>query len=144
MDIYLSSLVAFLGLALLVKATRDRIKSNRARSWPTAQGKVLDSRLREVHDADGKTWEVYILYEYLVNGESYRSDVWRLQAGSSSFTGAAQKTIARYPIGSTVTVYFNPEAPADAMLEPAKMTWWMFFAGTSFFAAGMVNLIHNL
>jgi Protein of unknown function (DUF3592) len=144
MNAVFSGIVAFLGLALLVKATRDRIKTNRARSWPTAQGTVLDSRLREVRDSDGKTWEVYILYEYSVNGESYRSDVWRLEAGSSSFTRAAEKTVASYPIGSTVTVFFNPDMPGDAMLEPGKMGWWVFFGGASFLIVGVVALVRNL
>jgi hypothetical protein len=137
-------IVTLLGFALLVRATRDRLKSNRARSWPTAQGTVLESRLREVRDSDGSTWEVYILYEYPVNGVSYRSDVWRLQAGSSSFTETAKKTVASYPIGSVVTVHFNPEAPADAILEPGKMTWWMFFGGASFFIVGVIAFIRNV
>jgi hypothetical protein len=140
----LSGLTALAGLGLLIKGTRDLIKTWRARYWPTAQGKVLDSRLREVRDSEGKTWEVYILYEYWANGETYRSNVWRMEAGSSSFTGSAQKAIARYPIGSTVMVYYNPDSPRDAMLEPGKMGWWMFFAGAAFLITGVFAVIHNL
>jgi len=143
-DVVLSGVAALSGLGLLVKATRDRIKSNRALAWPTAEGKVLDSRLREVHDHDGTTWQAYVLYEYTVNGASYRSDVLQLEAGSSSFTKGAQKTIARYPIGSVVPVYYNPEAPADAMLEPGKMTWFVFLGGILFLIVGIAALIHNL
>jgi Protein of unknown function (DUF3592) len=143
-DAALSGLTALAGLGLLIKGTRDRIKCNRARSWPTAQGRVLDSRLREVRDSEGKTWEVYILYEYWVDGQTYRSNVWRMQAGSSSFTGAAEKAVARYPIGSRVMVYYNPDAPGDAMLEPGKMGWWMFFGGAAFFITGIFAVIHNL
>jgi hypothetical protein len=143
-DLGLSGLTAFTGFGLLVKATRDRIKCNRALSWPTAQGKVLESRLRRVQDSEGKTWAVYILYEYWANGDTWRSDVWRLEAGSSSFTGAMEKVIARYPAGSTVTVYYNPDAPNDAMLEPGKMGWWLFFGGICFAAGGIAALVHNL
>jgi len=143
-DAALCGLTAVVGLGLLVKSTRDRIKCNRARSWPTTQGKILDSRLREVSDSEGKSWEIYILYEYWVNGETYRSSVWRLQAGSSSFTGSAQKVIATYPIRSAVMVYYNPDSPDDAMLEPGKMDWWMFFAGAAFFVTGVFAVIHNL
>jgi hypothetical protein len=32
-------------------------------------------------------------------------------------TGQAQATAARYPIGATVTVYYNPANPAEAVLE---------------------------
>jgi len=65
----------------------------------------------------------------LRNGDSWRSDVLAVEAGSSSFTGAMEKVIARYPAGSTVTVYYNPDAPHDAMLEPGKMSWWAIFGG---------------
>ena len=143
-DAALCSLTGVVGLGLLVKATRDRIKCNRALSWPTAEGRVLESRLREVRDHDGKTWGVYILYEYWSNGQTYRSDAWRLEAGSSSFTGSMNKVIARYPAGSSVMVYCNPDAPGDAMLEPGKMDWWLFFGGAAFFITGVFAVIHNL
>ena len=143
-DVVLSGVAALAGVGLLVKATRDRIKSNRALAWPTAEGRVLDSRLREVHDHDGTTWQAYVLYEYSVDGVGYRSDVLQLEAGSSSFTKGAQKTIARYSIGSVVPVYYNPEAPGDAMLEPGKMTWWVFLGGALFFLVGVLAVIHNL
>ena len=143
-DLALSGITALAGFGLLVKATRDRIKCNRALSWPTAQGKVLESRLREDQDSEGKTWAVYIQYEYWANGDTWCSDVWRLEAGSSSFTGAMEKVIARYPAGSSVTVYYNPDAPNDAMLEPGKMGWWLFFGGICFAAGGIAALVHNL
>jgi len=144
LDVALSGLTALAGLGLLVKGTRDRIKANRARYWPTASGKVLESRLREVNDSEGRTWAVYILYEYWAQGETRRSDVWRLEAGSSSFTGSMNKVLARYPVGSSVMVYYNPDAPADAMLEPGKMAWWLSFAGACFFITGIFAVIHNL
>jgi len=144
LNVALSSITALMGLGLLVKATRDRIKCNRARYWPTAQGKVLESRLREVRTGRGRSWAVYVLYEYWVNGATHRSDVWRMEAGSSSFTGAANKVIARYPAGSAVMVYYNPDAPGDAMLEPGKMDWWLFFGGVCFFVVGMAAVLFNL
>jgi uncharacterized protein DUF3592 len=144
LDVVLSGITALSGFGLLVKAARDKIKSSRALTWPTAEGKVLDSRLLAVRDNRGDTWKAHVLYEYSVNGVSYRSDVLQLEAGSSSFTGGAEKTIARYPVGSVVPVYFNPESPGDAMLEPGKMTWWIFFAGICFLFGGVAALIHNL
>jgi hypothetical protein len=142
--VFLSGITALAGLGLLVKALRDRIKTNRAQSWPTAEGKVLESKLREVRDDDSRTWGVHIVYEYCVNGETYRSDVWRLEAGSSSFTGNAEKVIARYPAGSTVPVFYNPDAPQDALLEPGKMSWWLFLGGACFLVYGVAAMITNL
>jgi hypothetical protein len=41
-------------------------------------------------------------------------------------------------------VYFNPEDPADAMLEPGKISWVLPFAGVVFAAAGVAGVLFNL
>src|SRR6266566_1889232 len=123
---------ALAGLALLLIAAFDLRKATLAKTWPTTEGRILDSRLREKTDSDGTSYEVTILYEYSVNGVAHRSDVWRVRPGSSSFTKAANAAVARYPVGAVVPVYFNPEDPADAMLEPGKISWSLLFGGVAF------------
>ncbi len=142
----LCAFAALAGLGLILVAVFDLRKAHRAKAWPITEGKVLDSRLREKNDGDGITYEVAILYEYFVNGVAHRSDVWRIRAGSSSFTKAALQTVARYPVGSAVPVYFDPEDPADAMLEPGKISWalGLLFAGMAFAAAGVAGVLQNV
>ncbi len=111
---------------------------------PTAEGRVIDSRVREVRDSDGDSYEAYIFYEYSVNGVTHRSDVWRLGVGSSSFMGFAKKAIARYPIGSAITVYFNPDKLGDAMLEPGRASWAFILFGLAFFLGSANAVIHLL
>jgi Protein of unknown function (DUF3592) len=135
-------LVTLAGLGLLLTAAFDLRKAYRAKTWPTTQGKILSSGLAEVSDSDGTTYKVAILYEYSVNGVSHRSDVWRLRAGSSSFTKAATKAVERYPLGATVNVYFNPEDPADAMLEPGRVSWSLLLGGVVFAGMGAIGLLH--
>jgi hypothetical protein len=143
-DLILCAFATLAGLGLLLVAAFDLRKANRAKTWPTTEGRILDSRLREKKDDEGTSYEVAILYEYFVNGVAHRSDVWRIRAGSSSFTKAASQTIARYPVGAAVPVYFNPEDPADAMLEPGKISWTLLFAGVAFAAAGVAGVLFNL
>ncbi len=135
---------ALAGLALLLIAAFDLRKATLAKTWPTTEGRILDSRLREKTDSDGTSYEVAILYEYWVNGVAHRSDVWRIRAGSSSFTKSASRTVASYPVGASVPVYFNPENPADAMLEPGKISWSLLFGGLAFAGAGVACVLHNL
>ena len=144
MNIFLCLIAALAGLGITVYGTCILAKSAKAKSWPTAQGKIVDSRLRELRDSDGSSYEAYILYEYWVDGVAHQSNVWRLGVGSSSFTGSAKKAIARYPIGASVMVYFNPDRPADAMLEPGKASWAMFCFGLISFIVGMNAFLHLL
>ena len=85
-DLALSGITALAGFGLLLKATRDRIKCNHALSWPTAQGKVLDSRLREDQDSEGKTGAVYIVEAYSANGEPGVQTL-AVEDGKSAFPG---------------------------------------------------------
>jgi hypothetical protein len=92
---------------------------------------------------DEKSHQVSILYEYSVNGVLLRSDVWRVVPAVTSFTRKREnKALARYPIGSAVTVYVNPDNPKDAMLEPGKVPWVLFVAGALFFLAGALCFFH--
>src|SRR5262245_51681941 len=123
MAIFLCTLTALIGLAIMAYGVYLVVKSRQARFWPTAEGKIVDSRVREVIDDGSPTYAAYILYEYYVNGARLRSDVWRLGVGSSSFAGFAKRAVAKYPIGLSVPVYYNPDKPTDAMLETGNASW---------------------
>jgi hypothetical protein len=138
------AVVAMFGFAFLAYATRLLVKSNRAKSWPTVQGTVLDSRIRESYSSgEEKSEQIYILYEYAVNGESLRSSVWRLgNVSTSSRSKIAKEILARYPIGARVMVRVNPENPKDAVLEPGSVPWVWFFFGFIFFVVGALCYFH--
>jgi hypothetical protein len=137
-NVWVCWLLVFVGAALMWKGARIQLKSQRAKSWPSVQGRVLESSLRAVLDNRGRTYRAYILYEYAVGGVIRRSDVRRLGEGTSSFTKASSRAVEQYPVGTAVTVFFNPENPADAMLEPGKASWFLFLAGMVFAGAGVL------
>ncbi len=143
-QLILCAFAALAGLGLILVAVFDLRKANRAKTWPTAEGKILSSSLREKTDSDGTSYEVAILYEYSVNGVAHRSDAWRIRPGSSSFTKSANAAVARYPVGAVVPVYFNPEDPADALLEPGKISWSVLFGGLAFVGSGVMGILSNL
>lgn len=139
--------MALAGLAAIVYAVRQLFRSNRAQSWPAVPGKVVESRLREVTDSDGTTYQAYVAYDYFVNGAALHSDVRCPGANqsSSSFTGGAKRVLTRYPIGSEIIVYVNPVDPADAMLEPGKIQMGLLAWGILFLLGGLLCFfdIHN-
>ena len=60
-----------------------------------------------------------MVYQYEVNGQSYQGQ--RIKASdkfmSIRISGEAQATVARYPAGSRVTVYYDPNNPSESALE---------------------------
>ena len=120
--------------AVAARAWRGQRQANAARAWPRTAGQVLWSGVREVvvrtRSSTGITtyrlatrYVPHVIYAYVVDGARYQAE--RLRMGESianSDTRAAERTVARYPAGGDVTVYYNPSDPADATLDP-RATW---------------------
>lgn len=87
-----------------------------AQTWRTTTGTVMMSSVQSGHR--GSRYPV-VVYQYEVNGKSHQSQI--IKAGEQylniSFAGQAQEIVNRYPIGTTVTVYYNPDNPAESALE---------------------------
>ena len=90
-----------------------------SQSWTSTSGKVLMSSVQWGSGSHSGTSYPVVVYHYTVNGQSYQSQT--IKAGDQYFNvrvmGQAQVTVARYPIGADVTVYYNPANPADSALE---------------------------
>ena len=97
-----------------------------ASDWPSVPGKVVVSKseVRKVKVVDssreaGHRFEdrnfANITYEYSVAGQSYRNN--RVSIGEDRGNFEVAETIARYPVGKAVTVYYNPNKRNEAVLE---------------------------
>ena len=118
-------LLAPLGL-ILVAAVYKTLQVRAAREWPSTPGKVVVSKseLREVKvidsdREDGHRFEqrnfANIIYEYSVSGQKLRNN--RVSIGEDLGNFQVAETIAKYPVGTVVTVYYNPRHPREAVLE---------------------------
>ena len=102
-------------------------------NWPTVEGKVTDAKIHAFRDKEkhmnymGRVW-----FGYQVNGTNYSSE--KISWGGrpySPVTTGAQQVLDRYPIGSPVQVYYNPQKPKQSVLEPhekgglSTLTWIM-------------------
>ena len=99
------------------------IKGMKAKNWPTAQGRVIDSRVSTSvsYDDDGDrstTYGAEISYSYDIDGYEYRGNRRSFADYSSSNRRRAEKIIARFAPGVDVPVYYNPEDPEKSVLEP--------------------------
>jgi hypothetical protein len=104
------------------------IEVQRASRWPSAPGRVVSSGQQarkvkvfsDVQRADGKPqYEIRnfanVVYEYDVGGRKVRNN--RVSIGEDLGNFEVEETLARYPVGAPVTVYYNPRDPKEAVLE---------------------------
>jgi hypothetical protein len=59
-----------------------------------------------------------VTYTYQVAGQQYQSQ--RIYFGSEVGGSAMTGVVKKYPVGAQVPVYYNPENPADAVLEQSS------------------------
>lgn len=96
------------------------VEVSAARRWPVTTGKILSSGIaarRKPSQPHGDRVANYpqVVYEYRVGGRRYRGE--RLSIGEAVGNFGVEETLARYPAGAAVQVYYNPANPAEAVLE---------------------------
>jgi hypothetical protein len=106
-----SSLVLILGSIALGMFWRV----SRTRNWQPVTGQVITSHLVIRSDNEGSAEYPDVVYTYSVMGQQYRSD--KIFVGGAIGGTGARKVVERYPVGSAVQVYFDPQHPERSALE---------------------------
>lgn len=117
------ALIALIGAVGLFLTGRDLLRGRSSASWPTTQGEVVYSSLEQSMstDSDGDSSVTYgakIVYNYQVGGQQLTGDRRVFSESRSSNARRAQEIANRYPVGSTVTVHYDPNNPPVSVLEP--------------------------
>lgn len=99
------------------------------KKWPTTTGSIVRSEItttvqqhrrptRTGGDYDVRMYVPCIVYAYEANGHSFQGDDigWTTSANRRS---VAEKQVKRFPLQSQVRVFYNPDDPAQATLEPS-------------------------
>ena len=94
-----------------------------AARWPSTPGRVVvaTSEAREVSAGSPGSTDTElrnfakVVYEYTGAGRKYRCD--RVTSGENMGHFEVAETIAKYPVGKAVTVYYNPRNRSQAVLE---------------------------
>lgn len=95
-------------------------------NWPGTTGEITYSDVRTSRDEDGTTYHADVEFAYVVDDRRYESDTVSFgQYGSSNRRHAAE-IVDRYPVGTQVSVYYDPAVPDTAVLEPG-VTWSSYF-----------------
>lgn len=139
----LSLIFAALGVWLILLYQRNKQKAEQSVNWPTTSGRVIESRISEhkSQDEDGYTTYTYapvVRFEYQVDGVTHTSD--RMAVGSKiaiSNRKKVEQQIAGYPEGKLIKVYYNPQNPAEAILETRLTSKAELVAGIILIVVGL-------
>jgi hypothetical protein len=105
----------------VVQGVHEWMLAKASAAWPTVTGTVTHSEVtRHTSTSKGRTRTSYnarIEFDYEIDGVTIRGDRLTYKVTSSSQSGA-QETVDRHPVGSTVTVSYDPDDRTRAVLEP--------------------------
>lgn len=92
-----------------------------SRQWPSVTGKIIRSAVERspgTYRTSAPSKTAVIAYRYRTDGKVYSSD--RVLWGNTTYHfgfNEPEQLKRRYPVGKTVSVYYNPADPAQAVLE---------------------------
>ncbi|MBF0309209.1 MAG: DUF3592 domain-containing protein [Magnetococcales bacterium] len=132
-----NTLAFMVGLAVIIIGLYPFFKAMSSNDWPYVEGTIVSAKLipgKELGVGVILTHRVQIQYQYIIrDGHLFRSNRIEFGFGSRSFflKEFAYRMLERYPEGKLVRVYFNPDRPADAVLERApsmgsSVVWIVF------------------
>jgi len=124
---FVTACIGFAMLWGLVLVGMQRAASKTQR-WPTAPGRVetsdvqsrqVRSRSTNQRSASWKTrYRPKVVYGYDVAGVHYRGDKISYSGAAGSSDALAQKIVERYPVGTPLTVHYNPDSPGESAIDP--------------------------
>ena len=112
---------ATVGLLASGFGIRNSWREYAATRWPTAPGVVTGSDVRVSCGGRGCSHLPDILYVYEIDSERLSSD--RVTFGGVMLdwtTPEADEVVARYPVGASVSVHYDPRNHEEAVLEPGR------------------------
>lgn len=99
-----------------------------SRSYLETAGKVVQS---EVRDRNARYERLYVRYEFEVDGKKVSSDNYAYTHDMRAFLSTDQ-ALAKYPVGATVAVFYDPLNPQESVLNNAPPNMSAFYANAVF------------
>jgi len=127
----------FLGLPTLRNA-------NASADWPSTTGVIKRSEVVKSRNSDGDTmYKPVVEYAYQVDGKDFECNkIWFGGGSSSSNSSGAYETVGQFPKGAEVPVYYHPEKPFEAVLQPGAFfsSYLVLIVGVVFALVGLLLL----
>jgi hypothetical protein len=144
MSFIMAVLCIFVGAWAAIRSVLDPLRSS---SWPTAAGRITVSEVITVTNSDeGNTFQAVVAYTFQVQGKSFSGDEpYFGSEAERSWISFARRVQRRYPVGSAVTVYYDPEDPNKSVLQRriSGSLMFAFLAGVTVVLMGVYVLFHS-
>lgn len=109
------------GVVVFAWLSGQKRLSEESLDWPMVTGTVLESKVhRYTSSGNSENSSVQhvprIVYEFELGGTRYESHQ-RSIMGENYESAEAQRIVDAYPVGSAITVYFQPGNPEESVLQ---------------------------
>jgi hypothetical protein len=119
-------LIAFGVIAIVIGAIpyivqfRQGLRADASKKWPTASGTITASALERL-PANKWRYRAAVQYSYRAAGKNYQASrvFWGGNEGRQKHMASVIET---YPAGAKVRVFYDPNDPAEAVLDPIQNT----------------------
>lgn len=138
------SIDLLIGLGLLIYSVLAVREALSARDWPTVRGVVAFAGMVERSSGDNDpVYAADIRYDYTVGNQRYLGTRVGFGDLSSANSSAAEAVLQRYIPGQQIPVYYDPDHPENAVLEPgfAPEIWLPIGVGAFFLLSGTVMAV---
>jgi hypothetical protein len=124
MNLYSVILLGFclMGVGIMVWGWKVIAKGKVKKAWPTVEGCISQS------NKVGGVGDLFpnIVYRYDVDGQSIEKEL-DYPGGTEPTPEFVNSYLKKYPVGTPVLVYYNPQQVQDATLEPTQGSDWIIF-----------------
>lgn len=111
------------GIGISIWGWRVLSRSRKMKAWPTTTGVIKEAR----PSSEANDLLPHIVFSYQVNEASYQR-VFEFPEGTHPLPEFNQSYLDKYPVGKKIEVYYDPEQPETATLEPETQGDWMILA----------------
>jgi len=99
-------------------------KARRTARWPYIAGTIEKSNMSSEHD----DLLPDICFSYIIADQTYLKNI-EFPSGTTPTREFSKAYVEKFPAGMSVNVYYNPDNPEQATLEPGLQAGdWMIFA----------------
>ncbi len=119
-------------VALIIFGLFTMREVSRSRGWAETSGRVIASNINQFTNKGTTTYRPLIMYSYAVSGIRFMSSRIAFHSLGSRDRAEATRITARYPIGTSVDVFYDPQNPEQAVLERGGNPWLPIIVGGIF------------